>query len=81
MKGKKKVSCVCELRPFYRLSEKLLACATYVSDLRAKPTNKCAFTMADVSPLECELVRSLDMTDFSLPSCLGALELPILAIN
>ncbi|GKB99163.1 hypothetical protein Tco_0985300 [Tanacetum coccineum] len=33
------------------------ACATYVSDLKAKPTNKCAFTMADVSPLESELVR------------------------
>ncbi|GJR32683.1 hypothetical protein Tco_1108915 [Tanacetum coccineum] len=63
MKGKKKVSCVCELRPFYRLSEKLLACATYVSDLRAKPTNKCAFTMADVSPLD---LTTSEISDYSL---------------
>ncbi|GJU02185.1 reverse transcriptase domain-containing protein [Tanacetum coccineum] len=43
------------------------ACATYVSDLRAKPTNKCAFTMADVYLSERELKLTIEMTEMTPP--------------
>ncbi|GJW25048.1 hypothetical protein Tco_0038859 [Tanacetum coccineum] len=51
-----------------------LTCASSLSGLRAKPTYTCAFTIADVSFLESELKKALDLTNLSLPSCLGAHE-------
>ncbi|GJY53202.1 hypothetical protein Tco_0444866 [Tanacetum coccineum] len=51
-----------------------LTCASFLSGLRAKPTYTCAFTIADMSFLESELKKALDLTNLSLPSCLGAHE-------
>ncbi|GJX47420.1 zf-CCHC domain-containing protein [Tanacetum coccineum] len=50
-------------------------------DEGTKTLYTCAFTIADVSFLESEVLRSLDLTKLSLASCLGAHELTAVPLN
>ncbi|GKB97465.1 hypothetical protein Tco_0983602, partial [Tanacetum coccineum] len=60
--------------PSWQIKLRLL-CASLLSGLAQKSIYTCAFTIADVSFLESEVLRSLDLTNLSLASCLGAHEL------
>ncbi|GJW02785.1 hypothetical protein Tco_1561641 [Tanacetum coccineum] len=58
-----------------------LTCASLLSDLVQKPTYTCASSIDDVSFLLSELMRTCDMTNLSLLSCLGAQELTTLSFD
>ncbi|GJS19153.1 hypothetical protein Tco_0447785 [Tanacetum coccineum] len=66
--------------PSWQIKLRLL-CASLLSGLAQKPIYTCAFTIADVSFLESEVLRSLDLTNLSLASCLGAHELTAAPLN
>ncbi|GJY90942.1 putative reverse transcriptase domain-containing protein [Tanacetum coccineum] len=66
--------------PSWQIKLRLL-CASLLSGLAQKPIYTCAFTIADVSFLESEVLRSLDLTNLSLASCLGAHELTVVPLN
>ncbi|GKA75414.1 hypothetical protein Tco_0781792 [Tanacetum coccineum] len=66
--------------PSWQIKLRLL-CASLLSGLAQKPIYTCAFTIADVSFLESEVLRSLDLTNLSLPSCLEAHELTAVPLN